>query len=292
VPAREIIHEVKCPLFHPLVGVSPIYAAGWPAMAGLNIRNKSDKFFANGSRPGGVLTAPGPISDANALELKTYWETNFSGDNIGKIAVLGDGLKYEAMAVTAEQARLVEQLHMSDEDIAKCFHMPRHKVGVGPDPTYNNIEALTKTYYSDCLQVHIESLEAKLDTGLEVVNVPGRTLGIELDRGALFEMDTNSRADAATKAITAGMSPNEVRFRFYDLGPTKGGESPMIQQQNFSLEALAERDANKPFAKPEPAPTPAALPPGDEPPEPEDATKGITVGLILTKLATFRQAAL
>jgi len=32
VPAREIIHDVMCPLFHPLIGVSPIYAAGYPAM--------------------------------------------------------------------------------------------------------------------------------------------------------------------------------------------------------------------------------------------------------------------
>ena len=39
-------------------------------------------------------------------------------------AILGDGLKYEAMAVTAEDSQLVEQLRMTDEDIAKCFHMP------------------------------------------------------------------------------------------------------------------------------------------------------------------------
>ena len=61
---------------------------------------------------------------------------NFSGDNIGKVAVLGDGLKYEAMAMTAEQSELVAQLNMTDEDICKAFHMPRWKVGVGPDPPY------------------------------------------------------------------------------------------------------------------------------------------------------------
>ena len=135
MPAREMMHDIMVPLFHELVGVSPIYAAGWPAIQGLNIRRSSDKFFSNGSKPGGVLTAPGHISTETADRLKAYWDAQFSGENIGKIAVLGDGLKYEAMALTAEQSQLVDQLQMTDEDIAKCFHMPRHKVGIGPDPS-------------------------------------------------------------------------------------------------------------------------------------------------------------
>lgn len=244
VPAREMIHDVMCPLFHPLVGVSPIYAAGFPAMHGLNIRGTSDKFFVAGSKPGGVLTAPGAIGADTAQRLKEYWDTNFSGDNIGKIAVLGDGLKYEAMAVTAEQSQLVEQLRMTDEDICKCFHMPRHKVGVGPDPTYNNIEALNQQYYSDCLQKLIEKLELKLDEGLGLSEMDGKTFGVEFDIDDLIRMDSAAKSDAAVKAVTSGMSFNEARFHFYDLGPVEGGESPLAQQQNYSLAALARRDAS------------------------------------------------
>jgi HK97 family phage portal protein len=258
VPAREIIHDVMCPLFHPLCGVSPIYAAGYPALQGMNIRSASDKFFTNGSKPGGVLTAPGAITQATADRLKTYWDSNFSGDNTGKIAVLGDGLKYEAMAMTAEQSRLVEQLKMTDEDVCKCLHMPRHKVGVGPDPTYNNIESLNKMYYSDCLQKHIEKLESKLDEGLELTTVPGKTLGVEFDRDALFEMDTAAKSEAAAKAIGAGMSPNEARHRYYDLGPVPGGESPYLQEQNWPLRLLSAREL--PTRAPTPPPAPAPLP--------------------------------
>lgn len=238
VPAREIIHDVMCPLFHPLIGVSPIYAAGYPALQGLTIRNASDKFFRNGSKPGGVLTAPAGISQETAARLKAYWDENFTGDNTGKIAVLGDGLKYEGMAFSAEQSRLVEQLNMTDEDIAKCFHMPRHKVGVGPDPSHNNVEARNKDYYSDCLQKPIEKLELCLDEGLELTTVPGRTLGVEFDRDMLFEMDSTAKADAAQKAILSGMSPDEVRFRFYGLGPVSGGSQPFLQRQNWPLTLL------------------------------------------------------
>ena len=34
VPASEIMHDMMCPIFHPLCGVSPLYACGVSALAG------------------------------------------------------------------------------------------------------------------------------------------------------------------------------------------------------------------------------------------------------------------
>lgn len=265
VPAREIIHDLMCPLFHPLCGVSPLYAAGAPALHGIEIRNASGRFFGNGSRPGGILTAPGQMKKERMLELKTYFETEFSGDNTGKIAVVSDGLKYEPLAMTAEQSQLIDQLKMTDEDICKAFHMPRHKVGVGPDPTYNNIGALNQQYYTDCLQKHIAKLQRKLTTGIGLSIVPGRTVAVELDLDDLQLMDSTSRIEAGTKAITGGMAPNEVRARYFDLGPVRGGEEPYLQRQNWPLHLLG---TDQPPAR---GPEPPALepPPADELPPAE-----------------------
>jgi HK97 family phage portal protein len=49
VPAREIFHDHFNELFHPLVGISPLYAAGIPAMLGLKISKSSTNFFGNGA---------------------------------------------------------------------------------------------------------------------------------------------------------------------------------------------------------------------------------------------------
>lgn len=262
VPAREMIHDVMCPLFHPLCGVSPIYAAGYPAMQGLNIRNRSDRFFRNGSRPGGILLVPGSLTQQQVDDMKANWKDAFGGDNQGDVAVLAGGLKYEPMAMTAVDAQLVDQLRMTDEDIAKCYHMPRHKVGVGPDPSYDNAEILNQQYYSDCLQKLIVKMQIKIATGLEVDHVPAKTYSVELDLDDLILMDTAARADAASKAVTSGLAFNEVRKRFWDAGPVKGGESPLAQQQNYSLEALAKRDASPdPFGTNPPAPRAPEPPP-------------------------------
>jgi hypothetical protein len=84
-------------------------------------------------------------------------------------------------------------------------------------------------------------------------------------------MDTATRTKAATDSIAgSGMAPNEARKKYLGLGPIPGGQSAYMQQQNYSLEALAKRDAGDPFAKPAPAPvstTPTGDGEADVPPE-------------------------
>jgi hypothetical protein len=81
-------------------------------------------------------------------------------------------------------------------------------------------------------------------------------------------MDTAAKVKAAADAIGAGfLSPNEARQQF-DLKPVKGGASPYLQQQNFSLAALDERDQDSPFSKPEPAPAAPTAPSGETEPGP------------------------
>lgn len=251
VPAREIIHDRFNTLFHPLVGLSPIFANGLAATQGLNIQNNSASFFGNRSVPGGILTAPGAISDETAARLKETWEERYSGRGGGKIAVLGDGLKFEALAMKSTDAQMIEQLKWTAEVVCSTYHVPPYKIGIGQMPTYNNIQALNVEYYSQCLQSLIEDAEICLDEGLGMAE----GIGTEFDLDGLLRMDSVTQMEVMDKAKGI-FSPNEMRRRF-DLGPKKGGDSPMLQEQNYSLEALAKRDARPdPWAKAEAAPQP------------------------------------
>lgn len=254
VPAREIIHDVMVPLYHPLVGVSPIYAAGMAALQGLKIQRQSSKLFENGSQPGGVLTAPQFISNETAERLQQHWMANYAGEqNIGKIVVLGDGLKYEPMTMTAVDAQLIDQLKWSDERICACFHVPGYMVGIGPAPPYTDIQSINLQYYNQALQAPIENLEELLDKGLELPTSP-RRLGVEFDKSALLSMDTATQIKNAVAAVGGGiLKPNEARAEF-DRKPVEGGDAVYLQQQNYSLAALDRRDSA------EPAPATTATP--------------------------------
>jgi len=166
--------------------------------------------------------------------------------------------------MTALDAQLVQQAELSDKAICSAFHVPGHKVGVGALPAHDNIEALDQQYYSQCLQTLIESFETHLDEGLAL----SREYRTEFELDDLLRMDTSRKVEAAEKLVGAGiLAPDEARQRF-NMGPVEGGSSPYLQQQNYSLSALAERDRNSPFAAPAPAPAPL---PEDE--EDEDAAE-------------------
>lgn len=246
-PASEIIHDVMIPLFHPLVGVSPLTACGLAAAQALSIQDHSSRFFTNGARPSGILTAPGAIDDETAARLKQHFEDSFTAANTGRIAVLGDGLKYESMVMTSTDAQLIEQLKWSAENVAGAFQVPPYKIGVGQLPNYSNIEALDQQYYSQCLQKLFECVEAGLDEGLGLDQMVGLTYGTEFDLDDLLRMDSKTMAETEDKLKNI-KTPNESRLRL-NLPPVDGGDAVYRQQQDFSLEALAKRDAQAdPFA--------------------------------------------
>ena len=257
VPASEIIHDIMCALYHPLIGVSPIHACGLAALQGLKIQNNSYRFFSNSSNPGGIVMVPGSINQADADAIVAAFATNFSGDNFGKIGLLSDGMTYEGVKINNTDAQLIEQLRWTAEVVCSVFHVPPYMIGVGPPPSYNNIEALNQQYYQQALQHPIESIELCLDEGLGLGARFGNAYGTEFDLDDLLRMDTAAMIDSEGKAVGAGIkAPNESRKRM-NLIPKKGGDTPYLQQQNYSLAALDRRDQ-----EPAPATTqPAALPP-------------------------------
>lgn len=279
VPASEIIHDRGITPWHPLVGVSPIYACGSSATQGIRIQANSEAFFGNMSRPSGQLTSPTTISDSTAARLKEQFEQNFRAGNIGRLLVTGDGLKYEPMTIPAADAQLIEQLKWTVEDVARAYRVPLHKLAAGAPPSFNNIGALNQDYYAHTLQPHIEAIEALLDDGLGLGNVEGKRYGCEFDLAGLLRMDPLTRADTHSKLVGAGvLAPDEAR-REWDLPAVEGGGTPYLQQQNYSLAALAKRDAQAdPFGTEKPATASPTLPPTpdeDELPEDDDMAKSV-----------------
>jgi HK97 family phage portal protein len=250
IPAAEMIHDrMMCP-FHPLCGVSPIFAAALPAQQGLAIERNASSFFANGSHPGGVVLVPGAINQAQHDKLKEQWEATFGGANLGRVGILSNGMKYEPLLWNAVDAALIDQLKWTGEMVCAVYHVPAYMVQIGPPPAAGT-EDLVQLYYAQCLQRLLVSAEQAMDAGLEFPRV---TLGTEFDVEDLIWTDTAARTKAAADGIgSGGMSPDEARRRYFNLPKTPGGDTPYMQQQYFSLAALAQRDAEQPFAKAAPA---------------------------------------
>lgn len=251
VPASEIIHDRLNCFHHQLIGVPPLCAAHWPAVKNLKILRDATRFFSNGANPGGILTAPAGMSEADAEAVKEYWNTNFQGENAGKVAVIGADMKFTPFAFKAADSQLVEQMRYSDEQICQPFGIPPFKIGIGSIPAGLGVDAINQLYYADALQAHIEAMEALLDEGLGI----SRPQGVELDLEPLLRMDVGKQAEVMTKLTGGGIAtPNEGRKQF-GFSPLEGGDTVYMQQQDFPLDQVRK---NKIEQATTPDPEPAA----------------------------------
>ena len=232
---------------YPLFGVTPIQASAAAAAVGLHILSNSQKLFSNSSRPGGVLTAPGRISKETAARLKEDWDSGYSGDRYGKTAVLPEGLKWETMTMTAQDAELIAQLRYSVEDVGRAFRVPPFMLGDTTKTTYRNSEQLARFYLTGCLGYHLRALEQRLMQAFEF----GPQDELRFDLSGLLRAEIDVRFTAYMNALNAGwMAPNEVRA-FEGLPPVEGGDEPHLQMQYVPL---SQSGKAPPVAAPGPAP--------------------------------------
>lgn len=279
-PASEVLHDRMTSVFHPLIGISPLFAAGASASAGYSIVQNSKAFFQNMARASGVLTAPGRVSRETAERLAGKWKENYSGGNTGNVAVLGDGLKWEPLSMTATDAQLIEQLRWSVEDVARVFRVPLFMLGDLSKVSYRNSEQLTRVYYQSTLQWHLESMEAAFD---KFFGFTARTF-LEFDLDSLFRTDADTRFKAYQSALAAGWTAiNEVRAQ-ENLPPVEGGEEPRVQMQYVPLSLANEPPAPEPV---EETPPDEDDPDAEEAPEETDEPEAEEMAMSPEQLATL-----
>ena len=264
VPARDVIHHRIMCVDHPLVGVTPLYAAAMSASVGLRANTSSAEFFANMARPSGILTAPGKVSKDLADRLRTEWDQNYGAGRWGKTAMLGDGLKWERITLSAVDSQLIELLRWGVADLARVYRVPGFLLGDLDKVTFRNSETLMRAYYSGCLQYHLEGVEARLDTAFALAS----DIELEFDVDAIFRTDLDVRFAAYKEGINTGfLTINEARAQ-EGLPNVTGGSEPLIQVQYQPLSKLGKEPPTPAAPTPD---TPATEEPS--PPEPTGSDK-------------------
>ncbi len=107
----------------------------------------------------------------------------------------------------------------------------------------------------------IEAIELCLDEGLgigEGVLTNGQTYGVEFDLDNLLRMDSAAQMAVLKEGTSAGILEIDEARAAIGRKPTPGGDTAYLQQQNYSLAALAKRDAaDDPFGTAKPTLAPA-----------------------------------
>ena len=221
-----------------ILGYSPISYARETIGISQAMEQAGGSFFANSSRPSGVLSHPAKLSEDASKRLRKGWDGMYSGSgNIGRTAILEEGMKWESLSIPHSDAQWIEARQFALQDIARMYRVPPHMIGDLSRATFSNIESQQISYMQQTIMPWLRRWEQEINRkliGVENDNLYAEFLAEEILRG-----NTSERFDAYRTARESGwMSVNEIREK-ENLNKIDSGDS-YIQPLNFTDVTLAK----------------------------------------------------
>jgi HK97 family phage portal protein len=223
IHSDDIFH-LKSLTMNGLLGLSPISMQREAIGLAIAQEQLASRWMANSAKPSGILTTEQVLTDAAANRLKESWKAANSGlYNAGKTAILEQGLKWQAISMTMEDAEFIASRTFQLSEIARIYRVPLHMLG-----------ELTKGAGSGIIQQGQEYLNYSLSTWIRMWETRGAfTFDLDPDEMFLeFNTDELLRADIATRYAahrvstggTGWVAPNEVR-KAEGMLPLAGGDT-------------------------------------------------------------------
>lgn len=237
----------------PLLGVSPIAAAKEVVGLAISEREHGTATFTNGARLSGILKFPQKLKPEQRTALKTSWDSQYSGGtNSGKTAILEEGVEYQTVSMTLEDAEWIAARQFSVEEVCRLFRVPPTIVGDLRHGNYSNSVELARQFVTMTLRRHLLAWEQAISKQL-LTEAGRRTYYAEHNVEGLLRGDATNRAAFYKQGIDSGWLLRSEARRLENL--------PTIQGIDDDRQAQAQ-DA------------PAATPNGPGSPSDSPGTKG------------------
>lgn len=171
------------------------------------------RFFANDSTPGGLLKTAGKLSPEAAVRMAKDWAAAHSGPRGNhRVAVLEEGLEYQAIGMTNKDAQFIELGEYNSEQIAgQWFGIPPHMVGLTSKATSwgSGIEEMSLGFITYTLMPWLTEWEQSVTRDLVLAT---QKYFVEFLPDALLKGRLLDRYNAYQIARNIGlMNPNEMR---------------------------------------------------------------------------------
>lgn len=200
----------------------------------LDQERHAGNLFARGANFQGAILRDKPWNDVERGNFRAALdEYTVAGQFSGRPLLLEDGMTWQAISLTAQQAELVDSRRFSNIQACQWFRVPPHKVFELERSTNNNIERQAIDYVTDSLLAWAERWEQAIWRDLVIAK--GRYFA-EHNLDGLLRGDLAARSAAYALAIQWGwMTRNEVRAK-ENMNPIKGGD---LVERPLNMEQLA-----------------------------------------------------
>lgn len=251
--AQESIFHLKGFSLDGIVGLSPLAYARHTMGITVSADKFASKSFANGGKPGGVLTVDKFLTPAQRLEVaKIYEGISATADNANKLWVLEGGMGYQPISIPPDDMQMLETRSFQISEVARFWRVPNHLINDTEKSTSwgTGIEQLNLGFLQYTLQPYLDSWETEILDQLMPIK-DKRKYYAEHDAEGLLRVDVKSRGEFLSSMVQNGiMDRNEARFKV--KLPERSGASDLTAQVNLApLDKLGEANANES----EPSPT-------------------------------------
>jgi len=176
--------------------------------------NHGAALFGNATRLGGIVKMKGHMKDDGAR--KTFLDSfnrAFKGvANSGKTALFEDGMEWQSLGMTNEDAQFIASRELQLSEICRIFGVAPHKIYDLTRSTNNNIEHQGIEFVTDTIRPLAVRREEAMERDL-LSGSSAKTHCITLDLDGLMRGDAASRASYYASALQNGYKTrDEVRM--------------------------------------------------------------------------------
>jgi HK97 family phage portal protein len=169
--------------------------------------------FKNGAHITGFLTTDQKLSEEAAIRMAKSWKERFSGvDNAGKTPVLEEGLKFQPLSMTPEDAMFIESARLGVEEVARIFGVPLHMLGNLERATFSNIEHQSREFVMYSLRPWVKRWEEEINRKLFTESEKRRGFYYRFNLDSLLRGDSEARSKLIDTYMKWGiLNRDEVR---------------------------------------------------------------------------------
>lgn len=226
------VHHRRAMVMDGLTGMSPLRVAMLAVSLGMATEEFGARFFAQGARPGFLLSHPGTLTDRAFERLKATWDAS-TLENAHKTRIIEEGMKVEQIGIPPEEAQFLETRRFQAQEVARLFRMPPHKIGLLENATFSNIEHQAIEFVTDTIRPWLIRNEQAMYRDLLSENEQA-AIYFEYLVDGLLRGDTATRYQSYAVARQWGwLSANDIR-RMENMPPLDEGGDVYLQPLNMS----------------------------------------------------------
>ncbi len=220
--AEEVFHLRHRGNDDAILGISPIAAARDVVDLALAEREHGNATFRNGAKLSGILKFPQKLKPEQRTALKQSWDSQYTGHaNSGRTAVLEEGVDYQTISMTLEDAEWIAARQFSVEEVARLFRVPPTVIGDLRHGNYSNSVEMARQFVTMSLRRHLVMWEQGIARQL-LTTAGRRTYFAEHSVEGLLRGDATNRADFYDKGIKAGWMMRSEARRLENLPVIEG----------------------------------------------------------------------